>query len=87
MRCEPTVNTPAYSSDVKMDYTVLAYVKQDWSRPQLGRFCQQLAGLWKSRVADDQSVQVFEFYCSEYHPGDYGRAALLAVLDDVDPEF
>ena len=75
---------PKFSSDPSADYEVLKHVRDGWGGKGAiygEPFCNILAGIWRRRWEEryPEETDSDGAFWGMYQPGDYSRAALLAV--------
>lgn len=67
-----------YTSCPAADYEVLKHVRQNWENELLSRFEKSLWVCWQFRLVTSDMAGFMA-----YEPGDYSRAALKALGEDV----
>lgn len=71
-------DVPYFSTDPAADYSVLCRVRQKWDIYDRQKFGIALDAIFQSRIT--YCMSAWET-ASMYEPGDYSRAALLAVSE------
>lgn len=84
---------PRFHADAAADYTVLQHVREAWrwDNPKLFAFTDALGDIWNVRAyagtpfegaLTDPACAPQLSLCRMYEPGDYARAALLALAEE-----
>jgi hypothetical protein len=73
---------PEYSTCAAADYEVLKHVREKWGRQRMKKFVMALDDIWDARIGDKHESPG-QWACM-YEPGDYSKAALLALGETID---
>lgn len=76
-----TARPGAYTTDPSADYEVLKHVREKWGRAKLKQFILCLDDVWNARIGANGDKD--GMWAVMYEPGDYARAALKALGEEI----
>jgi hypothetical protein len=77
--CKRRAMVEYYHADIAADYAVLVRVRETWDARSRRKFRDAIEQLW---CRDEESGPAWKIGPLTYRPGDYARAALLALAED-----